>query len=81
MTEKIEIKQADFDDDMSVEEILQKVAAEACTKAAIALCEAFGNRSEDFDLSGGGGKHLEIRDVSARHSPDTVNLPAKKLGR
>ena len=50
--QQIEVQQSEFTLDMTCEEILQKVAREAGTKAAIALAEAFQIDPADYDLSG-----------------------------
>jgi phage terminase small subunit len=66
--EKVQIQQAEFDDDMSVQEILDKVTAEAGIEAAVALCRAFKMDPRTFGLTeingnyaGEDGKDREMR--------------------
>ncbi len=53
--QELRVSEGEFDESMSVEEILQKVSREAGLDAAIALCRAFQMDPVDFDLS---GKHV-----------------------
>ena len=50
--QEIRVSDGDINQDMSVAEILQKVAREAGLDAAVALCRAFQMDPADFDLSG-----------------------------
>ncbi|MGE5367637.1 MAG: hypothetical protein ACM3PO_10290, partial [Betaproteobacteria bacterium] len=66
--QKIEVSRPDFDKDMSIQEIVDKVVDEAGVEAAVALIKAFGMNPQDYGLdqangniARGGGKGREMR--------------------
>ena len=75
--EKIQVQQADFDDTMDVQAILDKVSQEAGEEAAIALCRAFRMNPEDYGFTGINGNYAEegAKGPEIRHA----GLTAKTL--